>query len=608
MGTGVTMKSRLSPVFVLGFLACCLIIIFGTSQAWAHGDRKTETPNRDVTIFEAKSIITMEDALPRARFVAIADGIILGVANDIESLSLWSKNSNVTVNRQFADQILMPGFVEPHIHPMQAILMLSIPFISPESWHLPHAQYPAASNDQDYRTLLEKELKRSNDPMFISWGYHNLFHGPLNKEMLDEIAPDRPVVIWQRSFHEVIANSLALEQFGMGDKANFDAEVQATGANADHAHFEQGTIGETALLLAVEKMRPHLLTPVKIADGLRLFKTMLEQNGVTTTADLAFGNFAGAETEAGLFASVFKGPDSYARISLITVGHLIQGDPDIWRQNMEQKFGINSNMLFPRRIKLFADGAFFAQYMQMNPPGYSDGHKGVWLTEPADLAVLNQRYWNAGWSIHTHVNGDKGLDTVFDIYTKLSARYGQDYVLEHLGYSTETQNARIAQYGMMVSAQPNYIRILGDAYARSGLGPDRAAQMSRLGSLERKSVTLGLHSDFNMAPINPLYLAWVATNRTTLEGNIKAPTERLSVGKAMRAITIDAARIIGMESEVGSIASGKKADFVVLEQDPFAANVNQLNEIAVKGIIFEGKVKENISHSKNTRPAKSTIN
>ena len=56
-----------------------------------------------------------------------------------------------------------------------------------------------------------------------------------------------------------------------------------------------------------------------------------------------------------------------------------------------------------------------------------------------------------------------------------------------------------------------------------------------------------MHSDFNMAPIDPLYLAWIAANRVTVGGNLKAPAERLSLDKALRAITIEAAQVIGMD-------------------------------------------------------------
>jgi len=144
--------------------------------------------------------------------------------------------------------------------------------------------------------------------------------------------------------------------------------------------------------------------------------------------------------------------------------------------------------------------------------------------------------------------------------------------------------------GLMVSAQPNYIRVLGDAYSREGLGPGRAEAINRLGSLERKNVPLGLHSDFNMAPIDPLYLAWIAANRITNEGNVKDPAERLSLDKAMRAITIEAAQVIGMDALVGSIAVGKKADFTALDRDPYAVGAAGLRDLKVTGLVFEGLI------------------
>jgi predicted amidohydrolase YtcJ len=224
----------------------------------------------------------------------------------------------------------------------------------------------------------------------------------------------------------------------------------------------------------------------------------------------------------------------------------------------------------------------------MNAPGYLDGHIGKWLTEPQDLRAQFTRFWAAGFSLHVHVNGDEGLDVVLNELARLPQRQEQTITLEHLGYSSEAQNRRIAKMGLMVSAQPNYIRVLGDVYAKNGLGPDRAANMNRLGSLERKNVPLGLHSDFNMAPVNPLYLAWIAANRITIGGNVKAPNERLSLDKALRAITIEAAQVIGMDALVGSVAVGKKADFTVLDRDPYAVGAARLRDLQVKGVIFEG--------------------
>lgn len=545
-------------------------------------------PYPEVTVYEAETIITMEPGYPEAKYVATADGIILGLAQDLNGLEAWTTGRNVTVDRQFADRILMPGFIEPHIHPMQTVMMLPIPFISPESWDLPGKNYPAVVGEQAYEQRLRSVLAESDDELFLTWGHHRLFHGDMNRAKLDRIAPDRAVIIWQRSFHEIIANTKALEILGLSDKDAFAAEFDRPEIDPTHADYDTGIIHETALFHGIDKLRPYLFSPEKIQQGMVEMRQMMLENGVTTSADLAFGGFGGVETEAPLFKGLYDQPSTPSRILAIPVAPLIQGDPNAWLETIQDTYG-SEKFFFSNRVKLFADGAFFAQYMQMNPPGYSDGHEGKWITPPEVLEQQTRRFWEAGWTLHTHVNGDKGLDVVLDIFERLPVRNGQTMVLEHLGYSTEAQNRRLAAMGMMVSAQPNYIRILGDAYAGTGLGPDRAAQMNRLGSLERKGVPLGLHSDFNMAPIDPLYLAWVASNRETLGGIVKAPHERLSLEKALRAITIEAAQVIGLDDQVGSIASGKKADFVVLDRDPRAGGAAELNNVQVHGVVFEGK-------------------
>ncbi len=541
----------------------------------------------EVTIYEARSIITMEPGYPEARFIAASDGIILGLAQTEDELEAWTRGRKTTLDRRFKDAVLMPGFIEPHIHPMQTIMMLAIPFISPEAWDLPGKTYPAVRGEAAYEARLREVLSASKDELFITWGHHQLFHGDMDRSTLDRIAPDRAVVIWQRSFHEIVANTKALQLLGIGTADDFAKEFAKPGIDPTHADFASGIIHETALFNGIEKLRPYLFSPAKIAAGLADMRQMMLENGITTSADLAFGGFGGIEVEAPLFKSLYDAPTTPSRILAIPVAPLIGEDPNAWLAEVKAQYD-SDKFFFSNRVKLFADGAFFAQYMQMNPPGYSDGHEGKWLTEPEVLLGQAARFWDAGWHLHTHVNGDKGLDAVLDIAEGLSPRRGQDFVLEHLGYSTEAQNRRIGAAGLYVSAQPNYIRVLGDAYAKTGLGPDRAAQMNRLGSLERKGVPLGLHSDFNMAPIDPLYLAWVASNRITLDGNVKAPAERLSLDKALRAITIEAAQIIGMDDQVGSLAAGKKADFVVLDRDPRAHGAAKLRETEIRGVVFEG--------------------
>lgn len=544
-----------------------------------------------VTVYEARRIITMEPSLPTARFVAVAGGIILGLAESLAELEPWTAGRTVTVERRFADKVLMPGLIDPHVHPMQAAVMLNLPFIAPDDWQLPTGNFPGARTPQAWRSRFVELLSQSNDKPFICWGYHELFHGPLDRRELDQLAPDRPVVVWQRSFHEIFVNTAALKAWGLDQSDAFAAALAAAKADPVHGDLDRGILSETALAVGLAKLRPVVFAQERIRRGIGLMQQMMAANGVTTVSDMATGVFAGFDAEATMIRAAFERPEGASRAMLMPIAGQVpsDADPGQWLDAMRGKYA-SAHVRVDRRVKFFADGAFFAQNMRMGPPGYTDGHVGKWLTEPVELNAQFRRFWNAGFSFHIHVNGDEGLDVVLDGLAALPPRRDQTITLEHLGYSTESQNRRIARMALMVSAQPNYIRVLGDAYAAHGLGTDRAALMNRLGSLEAKGVPLGLHSDFNMAPIDPFYLAWVAANRLTLNGNLKAPEERLTLAKALRAVTIEAAQVIGMDHLVGSVAPGKMADFAVLDQDPFKAGAEGLRDIDVEHVIFEGRV------------------
>jgi predicted amidohydrolase YtcJ len=247
---------------------------------------------------------------------------------------------------------------------------------------------------------------------------------------------------------------------------------------------------------------------------------------------------------------------------------------------------------FRDHVKLFTDGAFFSELMQVKAPGYIDGHHGEWMMPPERFEERARLMWNAGYRIHVHCTGDLGLQLALDTLDKLQferPRFDHRFTIEHFGLSTPEQVMRIAALGACVSANVYYLHELSDAYWRHSIGYERASQMARLGSLSEAGVPTALHSDFTMAPALPLNSAWVAVNRRAETGATMAPNERLTVDQALRAITIDAAYVLGMEDEIGSIRAGKKADFAVLEADPYAVAPDELKDIAIWGTVFEGR-------------------
>jgi predicted amidohydrolase YtcJ len=551
-----------------------------------------------VTVWVADEIVTMEPAFPEAKAVAVRDGRILGVGRSVDDLAAWLEGTAHRVDRRFEEKVLMPGFIDPHLHPMMAAVLLPTHFITPEDWQLPRGKRPGVRTPEAYRARLASALAAApGDGPFVTWGYHALWHGPLDRTALDALQAARPVIVWHRSFHEIIVNTQALELLGFANEATLAEALQVPGIDPSHADWATGHFAETALAAALPRLQPVVLAPEHLAQGFQSLRQMMLAAGVTTIADMATGLFADLETEATLIQQAFESAGAPARVLLVPAAATLirrQGSAQAALEYLaEARARWAGDRVFLRdRVKLLADGAFFSQLMRLNPPGYTDGHQGKWITEPEDLEAMARTFWNAGYTLHCHVNGDEGLDVVLDVLEQLlteAPRPDHRFTLEHVGYSTEVQSRRIRSLGALVSAQPNYLYMLGVKYGERGLGRDRAAQISRLGSFERHGTTVALHSDATMAPVDPLFLAWIAANRETMEGEVLAPEERLSLDTALRAITIDAAFVLGLEDEIGSIAPGKRADFAVLEADPRAEGAARLNEIGIWGVVFEGK-------------------
>jgi predicted amidohydrolase YtcJ len=244
-----------------------------------------------------------------------------------------------------------------------------------------------------------------------------------------------------------------------------------------------------------------------------------------------------------------------------------------------------------KHVKYYADGAIYSQLMQMSEP-YLDGHHGEWMMTPDEQAEVLDAFWEKGWDLHIHVNGDAGLDLVLDQIEERQRAHpapGRRIVLEHYGYAREDQHRRLARMGIAVSNNAYYLHELAPIYARHGLGPGRAADISPLGGLARVGVPISFHSDYLMAPAEPLRLVWVAVNRIASDGRVWGEGQKLSLDLALRAITVEAAWSLGLEHEIGSIEPGKKADFTVLEQDPYAVDPLAIKDIGIWGTVLEGR-------------------
>jgi hypothetical protein len=172
-----------------------------------------------------------------------------------------------------------------------------------------------------------------------------------------------------------------------------------------------------------------------------------------------------------------------------------------------------------------------------------------------------------------------------------------------MGYYTDDMAQQIKDLGVEASVNPYYLWALADKYSENGLGKERGENLVRINSLVKRDIPVSFHSDFSMAPMEPLTLAWTAINRVSSENNAFSQDQKIPVYDAMKAITIDAARTLNLEKQIGSIAEGKRSNLVILNENPFSIKPMAIKDIKVLATIFEGKF--NIVKSNNLKGKKS---
>jgi len=502
------------------------------------------------------------------------------------------------VDDTFAEVVLCPGLIDQHLHPLLGATTLMTAVIAVEDWVLPDKTFRAARSPEEYRqrlTAAEQALSDSDEWLF-SWGYHKLWHGPLDRAALDAISKTRPVVVWQRSCHEFFLNTAAIDKLGLTVE-----QMAGHGAASEMVDFAAGRWWESGTNLLLPRLAPLLMSQERIAAGLHQMVAYLHANGVTAINE---PGIMWAIEPWNLYLQIL-GADETPFMSTFLVDARSQADAgmdpaDAVADAETQVSGASSGRvrLLPKHVKLFADGAIISQLMQMRDPYLDDAgrpdlcHHGEWLMQPEVFRAFARVYWDAGWQLHIHVNGDAALDLVLDTIEECMAahpRTDHRTVIVHFATSAEEQIDRIARLGCLVSANPYYPVGFADQYAAHGLGEQRADSMVRAASVLSRGIPLSLHSDLPMAPAAPLSLASFAVNRRTLSGRVAEPGQRISVHDALRAVTIEAAYSWRMEHELGSVTAGKAATFTVLAKDPYAVDPAGLGDIAILGTVLQGR-------------------
>ncbi len=536
----------------------------------------------NITVFKAKKIITMDINRPEATHVAVRGGEILAVG-DATCADQWGAVSH---DDNLADAILMPGFIEGHAHMMAGSM-----------WRYAYAGYHDRTdpNGKLWKGLTDidavidglktyQETLNGDEPL-VGWGFDPIFltSERLAAKHLDQISTTRPIAIIFSNFHLMCVNTKALEMVG------YDATTNAEGVIKSPDGMPTGELQEMAAMFPImRRLGVDFRALSQEETAIRAYGDTCRRVGVTTVTDL----FSQMEDED--LAKMHKVTEDAAFPLRIVPALGATAAPKEMADKAQRLAAKSTDKLRLGAVKLMTDGSIQGWTARVKSPGYVGGQpNGIWNTPPDSIYALVDEMHSRGIQMHIHVNGDEAAEVSLDALEAAMRKHpweGHRHVLQHCQMMGRDLYTRAADMGVCCNIFANHIWYFGDQHASSTIGEDRALRMDGCRSAIDAGVNIAIHSDAPVTPMGPLFTAWCAVNRQTMSGRTLGEAQCIDVAEALFTITMGAAYTLKLDSEIGSIEAGKRADFAVLGADPMDVEPMALKDVPVLGTVFGGDV------------------
>lgn len=197
------------------------------------------------------------------------------------------------------------------------------------------------------------------------------------------------------------------------------------------------------------------------------------------------------------------------------------------------------------------------------------------------------------WQVAVHANGDAGIDLVldaFEIVHKENPKPNLRHRIEHCTVCHKEHLKRMKEMNITPSFLIGHVYYYGHVFKKYILGEERADLVDPMRSAMELGLRPTMHSDYNCQPVDPLRCLYNAvTRKMKYNHEVLNSKECLTPYEALKAMTIDAAWQCHMDDIVGSIEKGKKADFVILGDNPMMIPESEILHIKVVETWMDGE-------------------
>ncbi len=524
-------------------------------------------------------VYTLDPAKPKCSALAISGNKIVGTGTDSSVMALSDdQGRKIDLN----GRCVIPGLVDTHLHfesyalSLQRVDLTDVPDL-----------------DKALATIEKEADKDDNDAWIQGRGWNQALwpggHFPTAND-LDQIVPNRPVLLNHRSGHAAWANTKAM-QFAKLNEVHVDPQGGAI--QRDDLGRPTGILFEKAMKLISDCVPKPSVSEVSDAMGEAQRRCL--RAGLTGFHDFdgrrCFLALQELRNNSALQLRVVKNIPVKRLQHALGVG-ILSGFGDDWIR-------IGS-------VKLYADGALGPRTASMiaSYEGETD-NLGLIVTDKEEMIAFVQDASQHGLSVAIHAIGDKANHDVLDVFEeiareKLVSNMGQRkpspllrHRIEHAQLLHPKDISRFADIGVIASMQP--IHATADMEMVEQHWGDRSRYAYAWRSIIDSGATLALGSDAPVEAIEPLIGIHSAVTRQRVDGAPGSegwiPEQRIPVRDAVAGYTMGAAIASNREEYMGTISPGNLADLTILECDIFTLHPSEIPGVGVAGTIVDGQVK-----------------
>jgi predicted amidohydrolase YtcJ len=518
-------------------------------------------------IFHSGPIIPMIGDNRAVEALAVKNGRIVAVGAADAVLGLKSASTEVV---DLDGRAMLPGFIDAHQHTVTGALVNAL-FVD-----CGYTKYK--SRDALMAMFRDKAAKTPPGQWLLFTSFDNLLQGgDLVMADLDAVSKDHPILVYYINMHTAAGNGLAFARAeipaDIGDLPGGGRFGRDASGKLDGMIYEESALRKFAV--AIPKITPELAGNAVI-DWLKINasygNTTVHEAGVLVFGDL-LQDYERVAARSPCRASIslmydsMKDAEPYKKYGHGALATIIPG-----------------TTLTIYAMKIVGDGSNQTKTAAQTIPYFNGQEKGRPNFDASQLQAMVGEVKAQGWPVSIHSNGDETLDLALDAIGAVYGPYPETGVnrIEHCTITRPEQIERMARLGVQPSFLMNHVFFYGAAYRDQLFGDKRAARMDPAGDCERLGLPFTIHTDAPCSNIGTLQLVQTAvTRKCSVDGSVVGAEQAVSLTEALRAVTSHAAGQIGMADQLGTLETGKLADFTILDKNPYAVDPDALMGINV---------------------------